>query len=154
MTITLNNLDDPKIWLIQRSQKGCNPASRGKVSSRITAQHLLWTVDTNYGDLEFYYMAEAHGNHKQREDEFSSCQFIQNSLLDCTVTAIPVNSASPHLGPKSTEGFYSLLFPISLFPIHSVLIKTSLHGDELPGSHPTAGTLEKPQYWSIFAVHE
>lgn len=50
-------------------------------------------------------MAEAHGNHKQREDEFSSCKVIQNSLLDCTVTAIPVNSASPHLGPKSTEEF-------------------------------------------------
>lgn len=49
-------------------------------------------------------MAETHGNHKQREDEFFSCQVIQNSLLNCTVTAIAVNSASAHLGPKSTEG--------------------------------------------------
>lgn len=71
-------------------------------------------------------MAEAHGNHKQREDKFSSCQVIQNFLLDCTVTAIRVNSASPHLGPISTEGFYSLPFLISLFPVQSVLTETSL----------------------------
>lgn len=88
-------------------------------------------------------MAEAHGNHKQREDEFFSCQVIQNSLLDCTVTAIPVNSASAHLRPKSTEGFYSLTlpFPISLLPVQPVLTKTSLHGDELPGSHPGEPTI-------------
>lgn len=101
-------------------------------------------------------MAEAHGNHKQREDGFSSCQVIQNSLLECRVEAIPGNSASPHLGPKSTEGFYSLtlLFPIPLFPVQPVLTKTSLHGDELPDSHPTARTLKNPQHWPILAVHE
>lgn len=46
------------------------------MSDRIIAQHLLSTVDTNYGDLEFYYMAEARGNHNERKDGFSSCQVI------------------------------------------------------------------------------
>lgn len=51
------------------------------VSDRIRAQHLLWTVDTNYGGLESYYMAEARGNHKQRKYRFSLCQITTCGII-------------------------------------------------------------------------